>query len=163
MDNNEYSELLRLKSPHFPALGDVFIVVSAGDYRTGGIPHFFGEFFIFSTKEIGGVIGQRVYLHQHLTRNGSAEVFALSKVRATAELSQQVAKLLSLKNDDRFDGGLVLEKSEWDYVETLCRAGILPQESIREIEQKTRSSYVVKILREMTNFSALTFEEAKNR
>jgi|GEM_PF-5321308 len=163
MDNNEHSQLLRLKSPYFPTLGDVFVVVSAGDPFLGGIPHFFGEFFIFSTKGLDAPIAQRVYLHQHLARGGAAEIFELAKVRAIAALQEELVR--HFKSDDRvrFDEGLSTVETDWYQVAMLYRAGILNREKLRDIENKTRSSFVVHAVREVLDLATVTFEEAKDR
>lgn len=163
MDSNEYSQLFQLKSPCFPALGKVFIAVSSGDYRVGGIPHFFGEFFIFSTKGFDGVVSKRTYIHQHLTKNGTAEIFELAKTRAVAELSDQIIRVLNLSTADRYDKGFEFEIGSWDDVAALYRAGVCPQEIIRDIESKTRSTLVVNIVREITSSTLIQFEEARNR
>ncbi len=163
MNNNELSQLVRLKAPYFPVLGDVFIAVSAGDYRDGGFPNYFGEFFIFSAKGLGEPVGRRVYVHQHMLAGGAEELFQLTKARAAAELSDEITKRLGFDDSMKFDGEFVLEEGNWDQVATLYRAGLLDQKTLEDIQYKTRSSIVVTIVREVMSAAVVQFEEAKRR
>ena len=101
-----------VSKPVFPRSGEVFIAVSAGDYRDGGFSTFFGEFFIFASKKDGNLIGRRVYVHQHLTRGGMGEVFELAKTRAIAELSDEVAKRLGDEKSILLDDGISVEETD---------------------------------------------------
>lgn len=163
MNNNDVSELLRLKTPYFPALGELFVSVSAGDYYSGGIPAYFGEFFIFAAKGLGDPVGRRTYMHHHMSAGGATEVFELTKARAAAELSNELVKCLALNDSALFDGGLSLHQANWDDVAVLFRAGVLSQKTLQDIEWKTKSSFVVSRVREVLQSAQIQFEEAQTR
>jgi hypothetical protein len=163
MNNNESANLFRLKSPYFPALGEVFIAISSGDYSGNGIPSHFGEFFIFSTKWLGNAVGKRVYVQQHMLAGGADEIFQVAKARAVAELSDEIAKRLGLNDSVSFDGEFVLEDGSWDQVATLYSAGLLNQNVLEDIAYKTRSSTTLDGVRRGLKMAVHQFDETIRR
>ncbi|MDR7006058.1 hypothetical protein [Paraburkholderia strydomiana] len=163
MNNNEFAKLFRLTSPYFPTLGEVFVAVSAGEYRDGTFPQYFGEFFIFSTNGISDSISRRTYVQQHMSAGGASFVFQLAKTRAIAELAEKAVGLVGSSGSAALPSRPSIDEVEWDELVTLYRAGVLAGETLREVADKTRSSFVLTVLDDLLRLSTVTFQDAQFR
>lgn len=163
MNNNEFAKLFRLTSPYFPTLGEVFVAVSAGEYRDGTFPQYFGEFFIFSTNGVSDPIGRRVYVQQHMSVGGASVVFQLAKTRAIAELAEKAVELVGPSAGAALPNRPSIDEVDWNELVTLYRAGVLAGKTLQEIADKTRSLFVVTVLGDLLRLSTVTFENARIR
>jgi hypothetical protein len=163
MHNNEVARLYRLTSPYFPTLGEVFVAVSAGEYRDGTFPKYFGEFFIFSTNGVSDSIGRRTYVQQQMSAGGPSVVFQLAKTRAIAELAEKAVELVKSSGSAALPSRPSIDEVDWNELVTLYRAGVLAGQTLQEVADKTRSSFVVTVLGDLLGLSTVTFENAQIR
>jgi hypothetical protein len=163
MNNNEFAKLFRLTSPYFPRSREVFVAVSAGEYRDRGFPMYFAEFFIFSTNGISDSIGQRTYVQQHGSGGGASLLFKLAKTRAIAELAEKTVEHLGSNGSTALPSGPTIDEVDWDELVVLYRAGVLARETLQDVADKTRSSFVVTVLGDLLQLSTVTFEDAQIR
>ncbi|MFM0292831.1 MULTISPECIES: hypothetical protein [Paraburkholderia] len=163
---DDISKLYKLATPYFPALGEVFVAISAGDYRGRGFPMYFGEFFIFSTKDINGATGRRSHVPQHHAaldrgRTGIGFLFEITKIRACDELSGQIVSRLGLDGNAQFAHVPSLTESSWDDVQDVYRAGLIEEKVLLDIGSRTRAGIVHHAIHTIRQQQRVSFEDAK--
>lgn len=163
---DELSGIYKLATPYFPALGTVFVAVSAGTYRGNGLPMYFSEFFIFSRAHSERAMGRRSYTQRNLaSANGSATgiayLFELAKVRATAELANEVIVRLGSETSPQFLQAPSLVEATWDDVLVLFHAGLVSEKVLSDIASRTRAGAVVDSIHAIKFERQTLFEDAK--
>lgn len=164
---DELSKLYKLTAPYFPGIGEVFVAVSAGNYRGRGFPMFFSEFFIFSTKDKDEAIGRRSYLQHPFTvteegKTGLEYLLDITKTRALAELTNEISKRIGLDEKAVFFQTPCLTESNWDVVQDLFRAGLFHEDVLSKMADRTRAGTVAQATRSIRYERRLSFEDAKD-
>jgi hypothetical protein len=91
------------------------------------------------------------------------EALGLAKTRAIAELAGKAADCLGSNGSNALPSGPAIGEVNWEELEALYRAGVLPRKAPQDVADKTRSHFVMNALSNILRMSTATFEDAQIR